>query len=397
MNTIISFVLPTRNNLKYLKWSIDSIRNNLNASHHICVADDASTDGTKSWCEEYSKQDINFKYIVNEGPKRLGHTILYDRIISELVTTDVFIIWHADMYAIPGLDEEISKLIKPGTIVSLTRIEPSLHIAGPEKIQQDFGIESEEFKEKELLEFAESVKSDKITNGVFAPWSMYKSDFQEIGGHDELFYPQSKEDSSIFNRMSLKGYNFVQTWRGLVYHLTCRGSRFSPTLTTPGKNSSEWLEHNERSTRNFLRMWGTMVRHDKFLKPIVPHKYIISFVVKNCNYDLLKILEPHCDRIYIDCEFSKYIQDEQNNTKFDLTNRIFNIYQQILGDIIVEFDGRLLDNYGYHQIINNLSDIITDSGEIGKMELNYFNITINSMNHYEKNLIISHNTGWRRK
>ena len=38
--------------------------------------------------------------------------------------------------------------------------------------------------------------------------------------------PQSKEDSDIFNRFHLKGYKFVQVWKGLVYHMTCRGSRF---------------------------------------------------------------------------------------------------------------------------------------------------------------------------
>ena len=43
----ISFIQPGRNNLKYLKWSYDSIRKNQgNHTVEICVADDASTDGT---------------------------------------------------------------------------------------------------------------------------------------------------------------------------------------------------------------------------------------------------------------------------------------------------------------------------------------------------------------
>ena len=39
------------------------------------------------------------------------------------------------------------------TIVSLTRIEPPLHPDGPEKMLMDFGVEPEEFKEEELLDW----------------------------------------------------------------------------------------------------------------------------------------------------------------------------------------------------------------------------------------------------
>ena len=56
-----------------------------------------------------------------------------------------------------------------------------------EKAIKDYGIEPEEFKEIELLAEYETFKSDKTTEGIFAPWAIYKSDFQAIGGHDELF------------------------------------------------------------------------------------------------------------------------------------------------------------------------------------------------------------------
>ena len=41
---------------------------------------------------------------------------------------------------------------------------------------------------------------------MFAPWCMYKSDFLAVGGHDELFAPQSREDSDLFYRFYLNGY-----------------------------------------------------------------------------------------------------------------------------------------------------------------------------------------------
>ena len=223
----ISFIQPSRNNLKYLKWSYESIRKNLSPIHEICWADDYSDDGTWEWMNEIAEKDPNVKIHRNEGPNRLGHTILYDTLVNDYATNDIVMIYHADMYACPYMDTEILKLIKPGTVVSATRIEPPLHPDGPEKILRDFGIEPEEFKEDELLEFMNSTDTGaKPTKGIFAPWAIYKKDFQEINGHDPLYAPQSKEDSDIFNRFVLNGYELIQTWKGFVYHMTCRGSRF---------------------------------------------------------------------------------------------------------------------------------------------------------------------------
>ncbi len=234
---VISFVQPSRNNLRYLKWSYNSIRKNLGYRHEICWADDFSDDGTWEWMQEITDKDKNVRIIRNSGPDRLGHTILYDRLV-ELATSDIVMIYHADMYACPGMDVEVLKHLERGKVVSATRIEPPLHPDGPEKILKDFGIEPEEFKEGKLLELVDEIQSGngilygplalnhETTKGIFAPWAIYKDDFLAIGGHDPLYAPQSKEDSDIFNRFVLAGYELIQTWKGLVYHMTCRGSRF---------------------------------------------------------------------------------------------------------------------------------------------------------------------------
>ena len=205
---IISFIQPSRNNLKYLQWSYNSIRKNLGYRHEICWADDFSDDGTWEWMNEIVKKDPNVKIHRNEGPTRLGHTILYDTLV-DMATSDIVMIYHADMYACPNLDVEIFKHLEPGKVVSATRIEPPLHPDGPEKILEDFGIEPEEFKEQELLNFVDEIQSGNgllygplglgrdTSQGIFAPWAMYKEDFLSIGGHDPLYAPQSKEDSDL--------------------------------------------------------------------------------------------------------------------------------------------------------------------------------------------------------
>jgi len=393
----ISFIQPSRNNLKYLKWSYNSIRKNLGYVHEICMADDFSNDGTWEWMQEIVKKDPNVKIHRNEGPTRLGHTILYDTLINNYATNDIVMIYHADMYALPGLDVEINKHIKPGVVVSGTRIEPPLHPPGPEKILADYGIEPEEFKELDLLKDLDKFKDkDKTTDGIFAPWAIYKSDFQSIGGHDPLYAPQSKEDSDIFNRFLLAGYKFVQTWEGFVYHMTCRGSRFADGAKRnpdgqafmKGRETDEWLKQNHKSTRNFIRKWGHFVKHDSLLKPIVPPKYDVGFVITGCRDDILYELEPWCSNIYVDSPLvNEYIEKEQSETDFDLRDRVQGLFDAGGNDITLEFNAGDFNQESFN-IITSLSEILAnDELEVGEFELGIFNIKVNKVKTYEKELI----------
>lgn len=456
----ISLVCSTRNNLKYLKWSYESVRKN-QGNHKVwfCVGIDHCTDGTQGWLEEIKQTDPLVKTIENKTGERLGHTVMYDKIVYELVETDLAMIWHSDMYLCPNALDSIeelmyrklkswercklyqtgnySKSVKLGgiwinwkndrkddidnvevhgwldnwapkvpkttanknQIVSLTRIEPPLHPSGPEKLVKDFGTEPENFKEAELLDFVEKTESDKITSGVFAPWCFWVDEFKAMNGHDWLYRPQSKEDSSIFNRFQLKfGKNcFKQTWKGFVYHLTCRGSRFNPNLTKVGQNSPEWEEHNIKSHRNFIRMWGSLVKHDEFLCPIVPHKYNIGFVLKNPTHHLIYTLEPWCDKLDLVGEPAKvkilkdnYIKQEQPNTKVDLDYKINCEKISKLPDIIIEVDGNRFTQEDMFYI-SNLSEILTDSGEVGEMKIGNIYLNIARLEHYENNLIMAKN------
>jgi len=397
----ISLIQPGRNNLKYLKWSYDSIRKNQgNHVVEICVADDFSNDGTWEWCQDMMDADPDFKAIRNEGPTRLGHTILYDRLVNEVASHNVCMIYHADMYLCPGAIDAIEKELEPKTIVSLTRIEPPLHPPGPEKIIKDFGIEPEEFDEETLLKWMEStplLEKGKVTEGIFAPWAFYKKDFQEIGGHDELYAPQSKEDSDIFNRFQLNGIKFKQTWTGAVYHMTCRGSRFADGATRnpngevfmKNRETDEWLKQNERSTRNFIRKWGHFCKHDSLMKPIIPPKYDIGFIMADNNIQILTAIEPWSSTVYCDSNLAKhYISTEQPNTTINLSEKVQPFSSNRTNNIQIKINANLFnqEDFGY---IQNLSEILSDSGEVGSFKIGNLEITINSMESYENYLIIN--------
>ena len=390
----ISFIIPSRNNLKYLKWCYNSIRKNLGYIHEICIADDASEDGTWEWLQKISKKDGGVKIHQNKGPERQGLVVLYDKLVKDYSTNDVIMIFHADMYACPGLDEAVFKHIKKKTIVCATRVEPSLHPPGPEKIVSDYGIEPEDFDEQKFLNDLNKFRDeDKITHGIFAPWAIYKEDFWSVGGHDELFSPTSREDSDIFNRFSLSGYKFVQTWEGLVYHLTSRGSRFNTfSGGDVGKDSDEWKYTNTKNIRNFIRKWGTMVEHDEYLKPIITPVYNIGFeLTEAADVFTIRELEPYCSYMVVPAaeEILQYIKEEQPNTDYQLDKKLHtDIPNNPTYDIKVVFNPWELTQES-HAIIQHLPKIIKDSGEEGaRFQLDIFDIWIEQMlEHQEDNIV----------
>ena len=71
---MITFVIPSHNNLRHLKNVYSSIKRNASECKMIFL-DDASTDGTLEWLN--SLQDSNITSIYRSS-ERVGHTILYD-------------------------------------------------------------------------------------------------------------------------------------------------------------------------------------------------------------------------------------------------------------------------------------------------------------------------------
>ena len=382
----ITFVIPSRNNLEFLQLAYDSIRR-LDTKHEILVLNDASTDGTAEWIDAQKDEDLIVYH--NPGPERIGIVGMFDKGI-EMARTDIIMGFHSDMVVCRDFDKNILKHLERGKVVSATRVEPPLHPDGPEKILRNYGIEVEEFKMDVWLDQAETLKEDRVTEGIFAPWCMYREDFLAIGGHDELFAPQSKEDSDLFNRFVLNGYEVLQSWDALVYHFTSRGSRFNKHAGgAAGKNSEEWLHTTNKNMRNFIRKWGTPVLHDPLMKPIIPPKYDIGIIATG-DTTILEALEPWCNTIYIKDNnstiVSDYIAMEQPNTLYDLKEKIKPFDNEKNNEILIEIDQATFDNETFRHL-QNISQIIKQSGTLGRFALGKMVINIIQMNEYQNTLI----------
>ena len=382
---MISFIIPTRNNLPYLKLAVNSIRK-FYPNEEILVLDDNSTDGTKEYLGSTETSQLISRYYLNSGPQ-VGHTVLYDEGV-QMVTNDVFTIFHADMVCGPNYVENLLKHLKPRGVVSATRIEPPLHPSGKEKIVKDFGTYTTDFKEQEFYSYCRELQSlrenmNVTTRGIFAPWAMFKSDFLEIGGHDKLFAPFPYEDSDIFQRMILKGYDIKQSRDAFVYHFTCRGHRWTKEVQ---KDDTFYKLCCAKNMSHYLRKWGSWIENDENCYPIIQNKYDIGFIVKNCTPNLLGMLEPWCSTLYTDLDVKGFVDNLQPGTPFDMSKRVKKLTDEKTNQILLTFDSKQLtqENFG---IITTLSKIIKDSGDLGSFEHDIFSIEIKGLETFQHKLI----------
>lgn len=405
----LSLLIPSRNNLEFLKLCYSSIRKN-QGNHHveILVLDDKSDkDNTWEWCLEIMQNDPNFKAFKNNRKERLGISGGF-KFLSQQATQDVIGHFHADMFMVESTLDAVEKYLfssgiiegKYNKVVCLTRIEPPIYTKPglyPEKIiWKDAPIEIEDWDEQKFLDFLPTAKkmwNGKITSGHFVPFFMFREEYNSLGSNDlDNFKFQAREDSDLAFRLVLAGYETIQI-PTFCYHFASRGNRRAKDNSGSWVDSPEWQEIDRKSTRNFIRKWGTFhPLHDDELKPRKPKVYNIGFILQNLTWDLLYHLEPWCQRMIIPTLDQKlidnYVEKEQPNTPFNLKEKLS--YGGCKTDIIVEIDGQTFNNDDYN-FIQQLSMILEDSGEIGEFKLGNLKITVKSLQTYEHELIVCKN------
>ena len=298
---MISLIIPSYNTEKHLINTYNSVRKYYKDIEMVII-NDGSTDNTSEWLEALEDNNV----IKINSKERKGHTFFYDEGMRQ-ATNEIVGIMHSDMIIGPNYIENMLKHLKRGKVVCATRIEPPIHPAGKEKIVMDFGMDHNDLKLDEFEKFCNEKSNefkDITTKGIFAPWVLYKEDHFAIGGHDQTFAPYGYEDSDIFNRWILAGYEMIQSRDAFVYHLTCRGHRWNKGV---GIVNDDYESTMSRCRRDFIRKWGDWIQNDEYQFPIINPKYDIGFIVKNCNLNLLQALEPWCSNVYVDNNRSEYI------------------------------------------------------------------------------------------
>lgn len=376
---MISLIIPSHNNLRHLKNAYASVRKHA-PEVELVLIDDASTDDTYEWLKDIQEKDD--KLVVLLSPERLGHTVLYDMGI-DAATKEIVGIMHADMIMGPNYIQNILKNLGPGKVVCGTRIEPPLHPEGKEKIIQNFGLDFDDLNIEAFESFCleqQKVCSNKLSRGMFAPWVIYKSDFIAMGGHDAVFAPFPYEDSDIFQRWILAGYELVQARDAFVYHLTCRGHRWTEQIQ---KDDDYYKQVSFQAARNYLRKWGSWIKNDEYQHPIIPPKYDIGYSIKNCNLQLLYNIEPLASTVYVEDQslIDTYVDKFQKETKVNLRERVKTMEADPTNDVIIELDA---NNITANEValIERCPEVLTQLTEPGDYE--FGSAIIRVRNHEQK-------------
>jgi GT2 family glycosyltransferase len=377
----ISLLVGLKNNLEYNKHFYTTTRA-LYPEVEICFSSYNSTDGTNEWLD--SLNDLNVKYYYSQDNKTFSDNF---NKATELATKDFVMYLHNDIVLAPNFLENVEKHLGQDKVISYTTIEPPI-FAGherPGKIIQDFGTSLESFNQSDLFKFVADKQQEYINQteaGITFFMCMPRKSLTEIGGMDNLYNPMFCEDDDLIKRFKLLGLECITSLDAICYHFVSKTSRFSEEY----QNKTQQIEYN--SNKNFIRKWGG--------KSIAP-KYNIAYAVKHANLQIVEVLEPWCDRLYIEDNMQviadSYKEKEQPNTKFDLSKRVLTLeYNDPKGenDIVVEFNARNFSQQSF-QILQQLPEIIKESGEVGEFELDIFKITINSMTEYQNDLIVCNN------
>ena len=389
----ISFIISNFNTLKYAKWCYNSIRKNLGYVHEIVMLDDGSDDGTWEWLQEVKETDANM--VIHKNSKNVGIAYSYNKMV-ELANNEIICMLHPDMYVPPKFDEIMLKHMENYDFITPLRVEPN--VGYPESVDKfliDFGTRSEEFEEDKFIRWSEENSKEnkgRVEQRMFFPWMTTKTLYDEVGGNDILFLKYMVDDDDFYLRVKNSNYRYTQLFETAVYHMPSKSVRMREDGKN-GENNPDFQKQYLKSHRNFIRKWGKVPAGvwDENRDMVLPERYNVGFIAKNCTLQILGMIEPFCQNIYIEDRriIMDYINEEQPKTLFDLSQKIKPITQQMNNDILIEFDcqkfteGELDAEKNIHQSLNflsNISDIIKDSGQIGVMQYSHFGLDIKQIN-----------------
>lgn len=263
----ITFCINTaRNEKDYISLLMESLLNGIDVTKNdILIFIDSDNQGTTEMLVGLKPMFPRMTIIKNNGDP-VGYAGNINYMFSK-AKTDIVSYLQSDMAVCLDYDKKLLAHVADNRILCSTRCEPPLHTKYDNAVTyvRNFGIVPAEFKYEDFLKFAEANKDpNKLTDYFFAPFTLYKHLWNDIGGHDVSFI-KSREDSDIALRFALKGYEMKQCWDAIVYHYTCTSSRGIEWWKQENQAKEEVRQKNDAiELERFIKKWGM------FLHPSSP-------------------------------------------------------------------------------------------------------------------------------
>ena len=244
---MFSIIIPTFNNLDYLKLCIKSIRQNSKYTHQIIPHVNIGSDKTS---EFLVNENIDFTFTdynsgICEGMNTASKRSKFEYILYS----------HDDFYFCPGWDIALKDEIKK---IGHNRFYLSGIMMNNGPIKCDFGNDLNSFDEKKFLNEYKNYNHYDFQGSTWAPHLIHKELWDRVGGFSEEFYPGTGSDPDL--NMKLWKYG-VRIFKGInnckVYHfgsIVTRKYKDHPNIKT---------ESGSKGGKIFLLKWGVTINFFK--------------------------------------------------------------------------------------------------------------------------------------
>ncbi|MEO8718275.1 MAG: glycosyltransferase [Burkholderiales bacterium] len=233
-----SILLPTWNNLPFLRLCVASLRRHSAREHQLIVHANDGSDGTRDWLQaegiEHTASDTNIGicHAVNlAGEKARGDHVLY---------------LNDDMVVAPGwdtaLDRALERVQRHGLfMLSGTMVEPTAS-GNACVVVHDFGRDPAKFDLERFAREAPGFARADWLGATWPPTLVPRVAWHQVGGYSTEFSPGMGSDNDFSMKLWQAGCRvFLGVGNSLVYH-------FSET-------STRRIRKND-GRRQFLMKWG---------------------------------------------------------------------------------------------------------------------------------------------
>jgi len=237
-NETFSILIPTWNNLSYLKLCVESILKNSRYEHQLVIHLNNGSDGSLEWVKAQG-----FAY--SHSPGNVGVCFAFNA-ASTLARAEHLLLIDDDNYVLPDWDYHLWEAVKKTDSVyfaiSGTKIEPYKTFNPCVIAPQDFGSGPENFREKELLEKYGTFAFSDWNGSSWYPLVIHRKMWDLVGGLSTEFTPGMYSDPDFMMKL----------WHAGVRHF--QGVAASRSYHFISKSVRRIRKNNGR--KQFLKKWG---------------------------------------------------------------------------------------------------------------------------------------------
>ena len=262
---MFSIIIPTFNNLEYLKLCLKSLKKNSNYEHDIIIFINEGNDGTLTYAK-----DNNLKFLHSNINK--GVCFAFNE-SAKIAKNKYLVLAHDDMYFCPRWDsvffDELKKIKVEDFFISGTMVQNFKSY-----IYLDCGNSHSNFNEDKLLKELPKIKFNNFQGSHWQPSLVPLTTWNKVGGFSMEFSPGLGSDPDFSMKLWKIG---VRLFKGLG---SCRVYHFSSISL----RKKAW----NNGAKTFLLKWGISIKFFKkyYLRSDSVFYDILSEPKKNFGYYL---------------------------------------------------------------------------------------------------------------